>query len=147
MTITLQDITPDNFQECIHLSVYKEQEKFVASNIYSIAESKIFPFWMIKAIYSDAIMVGFLMYAKDHENGKLDVSRLMIDCKFQGKGYGKEALNCILRIAKEDEEIDQIVIHVEKENINGKQFYKNYGFEDMRMMEYGEEVFIFRINQ
>jgi diamine N-acetyltransferase len=147
MQITLRDITQDNFQECIHLSVFADQEKFISSNTYSIAESKIFSFWIIKAIYAAEIMVGFLMYAKDNKNGILDLARLMIDCKFQGKGYGKEALNCLLSIAKEDEEIDRIGIHVEKENEDAKQFYKKYGFEDMRMMEYGEEVFILRINR
>ncbi len=144
--ITIRDITQDNFHECINLSVCKEQGKFISSNTYSIAESKIFPFWVIKAIYADEIMVGFLMYAKDKENGILDLARLMIDCKFQGKGYGKEALNCLLSIAKE-EEINRIGIHVEKENDQAKLFYKNYGFEDMRMLEYGEEVFIFRIQR
>lgn len=147
MKITLRDITQDNFQECIHLSVCKGQENFISSNTYSIAESKIFSFWIVQAIYADEIMVGFLMYAKDNKNGILDVAKLMIDCKFQGKGYGKEALNCVLSIAKEDEEIDRIGIHVEKENDSAKQFYKKYGFEDMRMMEYGEEVFIFRIKR
>ena len=61
MVITFRDINQDNFYECMRLSVRKDQP-FVASNAFSVAESKIFPFWITKAIYADEQMVGFLMY-------------------------------------------------------------------------------------
>jgi len=145
MNIHLRDITQDNFNECINLSLSEEQKQYLSSNVYSIAESKIFPFWIPKAIYQEEQLVGFLMYAKDYEEGKLDICRLMIDIKKQGKGYGIGTLELMKNIAKEDNGINRIVVHVKKENECAKNIYKKFGFIDMNMIEYGQDVFIFKI--
>jgi hypothetical protein len=42
MAVSLRAITKDNFQECVRLRV-REDQKFVATNAYSIAQSKIEP--------------------------------------------------------------------------------------------------------
>ncbi len=70
MVITFRDIKQDNFYECMRLSVRKDQP-FVASNAFSVAESKIFPFWITKAIYADEQMAGFLMYENNFEEKEL----------------------------------------------------------------------------
>ena len=145
MHINLRDITQDNFKECINLSLSEEQIQYISSNVYSIAESKIFPFWIPKVIYQEEQLIGFLMYAKDYEEGKLDICRFMIDIKNQGKGYGIGTLELMNNIAKEDNGINRIVVHVKKENERAKSIYKKFGFIDMNMIEYGQEVFIFKI--
>ncbi|MBK5114862.1 MAG: hypothetical protein KGD59_00275 [Candidatus Heimdallarchaeota archaeon] len=38
MSVTLKDITQENFEEMISLYVSQEQERFVASNLYTIAQ-------------------------------------------------------------------------------------------------------------
>jgi diamine N-acetyltransferase len=43
MPVTLRDIDRNNFKRCIKLEVREDQRNFVASNIYSIAESKVEP--------------------------------------------------------------------------------------------------------
>ena len=63
MSISLREITQDNFYACMKLSVRKDQP-FVASNSFSVAESKIFQNWITNAIYNDEEMVGFMMYEK-----------------------------------------------------------------------------------
>jgi len=145
--IHLEDITQDNFSECIKLSVLENQKTFVSSNAKSIAESKIWQFWIPKAIYHDREMVGFLMYAKDYEDGKLDICRLMIDGKYQGNGYGKSALAFMKNIATNDKGINRIVVHVENDNHKAKKIYLDVGFEDMKYIEYNEDVFIYWINR
>ncbi|HEY8601681.1 MAG TPA: hypothetical protein VIL85_24860, partial [Thermomicrobiales bacterium] len=68
MTVSLRDVTKENWQECIKLKLTPEQEHFVASNTYSLAESKFMPTFIPQAIYAnmDGIegetMVGFVMY-------------------------------------------------------------------------------------
>lgn len=56
MNIQLRDITSDNFMECVLLqsSDTKERplfEEHVASNAFSLAQAKIEPEWLPKAIY------------------------------------------------------------------------------------------------
>ena len=38
MTITLREVTMENFYECIKLTVNEDQKNFVASNTFSLAE-------------------------------------------------------------------------------------------------------------
>jgi diamine N-acetyltransferase len=141
MSISLREITQDNFLACMRLSVRKDQP-FVASNAFSIAESKIFPHWITNAIYSDEEMVGFMMYTKNYEENELYLCRFMIDQKQQGKGYGKAALDQLKEIAMSDENIKKIKLSTHPENENGIRIYEKFGFIDMKYMEDGEEVFV-----
>lgn len=141
MKITFKEINQDNFYECMRLSVRKDQP-FVASNAFSVAESKIFPFWITKAIYADEQMVGFLMYVCDYEEKELYLCRFMIDAQYQGKGYGKGALDLLKQLALEDQEIETMKLSTAKDNANGIRIYEKFGFKDTNAMEDGEEVFV-----
>ena len=60
--IELRKIDKTNYDDCIKLQVSGEQRKFVASNVYSLAQAWVYyetayPF----AIYADDVMVGFIM--------------------------------------------------------------------------------------
>ena len=59
--VELREITEDNFEEVINLKVSKNQESFVSSVAYSLAQAWVyketaFPF----AIYENEVPVGFL---------------------------------------------------------------------------------------
>jgi diamine N-acetyltransferase len=125
----------------MRLSVRKDQP-FVASNAFSVAESKIFPNWITKAIYSDEELVGFMMYAMNYEENELYLCRFMVDQKYQGKGYGKAALDQLKAIALGDEKIKQITLSTNPENKNGIRIYEKFGFVDMKYMDHDEEVFV-----
>ena len=141
MGISLREITQDNFLACMKLSVRKDQP-FVASNSFSVAESKIFPNWITKAIYSDEEIVGFLMYEKNYEENELYLCRFMIDQKHQGKGYGKAALDILKEIAMDDEKIHMIKLSTNPKNENGIRIYEKFGFMDTKQMDDDEEVFV-----
>jgi diamine N-acetyltransferase len=68
----------------------------VASNLYSLAESKFQSNMKPLAIYHDEVMVGFLMYGIDPDDDNYWVYRLMVDREFQRKGYGKGAMKLLL---------------------------------------------------
>lgn len=140
MSVSLREITQDNFFDCMRLSVRKDQP-FVASNAFSVAESKIFPDWITKAIYYDEEIVGFMMYAIDYEENELYLCRFMVDQKYQGKGYGKAALDRLKEIAMRDDNIHKITLSTNPENANGVRIYEKFGFVDMQYMDEDEEVF------
>jgi diamine N-acetyltransferase len=66
--VILRDVTKENWQECVRLQLAPEQEGFVSSNAYSLAESKFMPTFVPQAIYARdeatgaGRMVGFIMY-------------------------------------------------------------------------------------
>jgi len=141
MSVYLREITQDNFYACMRLSVRKDQP-YVASNAFSVAESKLFPYWITNAIYNDDELVGFLMYLKNYERNELYLCRLMIDQKYQGRGYGKGALDRLKEIAMSDEKIKTIKLSTNPENKNGIRIYEKFGFVDMHCMDDDEEEFV-----
>lgn len=141
MNISFRDISQSNFYECMRLAVRRDQP-FVASNAFSVAESKIFPFWITKAIYADEKMVGFLMYANDYEKNELYLCRFMIDAEFQGNGYGKASLDLLKEMGMNDERIKTIKLSTRKDNANGIRIYEKFGFVDTNEMEDDEKVFV-----
>ncbi|TXH42975.1 MAG: GNAT family N-acetyltransferase, partial [Burkholderiaceae bacterium] len=43
MSITLRPITPDNYRAVFGLKVAPDQVHFVADNVYSLAQARVFP--------------------------------------------------------------------------------------------------------
>ena len=108
--LTLEKVTGRNVWEILQLHVKEEQQNFVAGNDISIIEAyttitgggSAFPF----GIYDDGVPVGFLMIGYDTDDSwenppriarnNYNLWRLMIDQRYQHKGYGKTALQLAL---------------------------------------------------
>ncbi|MEK4511122.1 GNAT family N-acetyltransferase [Paenibacillus sp. FSL K6-2524] len=135
MNILLKDIDNENWEKCISLTTDKEGqhfiiEEFVASNAVSIAQSKIQDGWITKAIYDDEIMVGFAMYGFSYEDNLYEICRIMIDHKYQGKGYGKVALGKVIEEMKNFQDCHEIFISFDPDNLIGKRLYESFNFKD-----------------
>lgn len=144
MAVSLREITRENFEAIIDLKVREDQDH-VASNVYSIAQSKVFTGDLPYAIYNDETPVGFIMYNinDDVPNG-IWISRLMIDAKFQGKGFGTATLSLIRDIAI-NKKFDRIKLSTDLTNIDGIAFYSKFGFVDTGVIQEDEEVFEYKI--
>ncbi len=128
MTVELRDVTMSNFAECIGLKVGPGQDDFVAPNIYSLAEAKADGVSTPLAVYADGTMVGFAMFNYDDQNCKGYFDRLMIDHRFQGKGYGRAAAIQVVERLKGMPGIREIQISFAKENIAADTLYASIGF-------------------
>jgi diamine N-acetyltransferase len=127
--VLFKEITKENFWDCIELAVSKEQVDFVTSNAVSIAQSKVQPECIPLAVYDDEIMVGFIMYCIDEDDGEYWIYRMMIDEKYQSKGYGKKALEKLLNIIKQNNSYNKIFLGVHKESTYAVKLYKSFGFD------------------
>ncbi len=150
--IELRKVTADNWWECIKLEPNEDQKGFVAKNVESLAEAYValtnnecIP--MPYAVYNDDIMVGFIMlsYNEADENNDEDsywVWRLMIDKRYQGKGYGKETMAKALELIRTFPygKTSAVFLSYEPENIVAKGLYASYGFVETGKIEYGEMV-------
>ena len=106
-----------------------------------------FPF----GIYDGEIPVGFLMIGFDIDDywedapeiakGNYNLWRLMIDKKYQGKGYGKEAVKLALDYirTKPCGEAEFCWLSYEPENKVAADLYRSFGFEETGEMD-GEEL-------
>lgn len=147
MNISLREITPENFKECINLKVADDQTGFVAPNVVSIAWTKVYPTANPFAVYSDDEMVGFVMYGLDTEDNRYYLGRLMIAEKFQGKGYGKAATLAVIEKMKLVEDCKELYLSFVPENTNAERLYKSVGFERTGEISEGEIVMRYMIER
>ena len=143
--VTLRKITSENLWEIVALKVGENQRRFVADNTRSLLEAYVaitnggvaLPF----GIYAGDLPVGFLMISygcKDwpdapaiaHDNYSL--WRLMIDERYQGQGFGKEALAEALRFIRTLPcgPATHCWLSYEPENSVAKKLYASFGFAE-----------------
>lgn len=147
MNVTLQPVTAENWRTLIQLKVREDQSHFVASNLHSIAEAQFgfedeghwnsHPF----GVYDGEEPVGFLMYAVNPAHSRIQVfiMRLMVDVKFQGRGYGREAMKVLLENFRTDHNLKVAAISYAPDNTGAKKLYASLGFKETGEMA-GEEL-------
>ena len=140
MTVTLRDVDRENFRQCIKLEVHEAQTSFVASNVFSIAQSKVEPTFTTQAVYDGDEMVGFVMYGYDVDDKRHEVARLMVDKAHQGKGYGRAALVEVIRRLRAEPGCRQIALSVNPENHSARKLYESLGFVKTGEVSHGEDV-------
>lgn len=145
MNITLREIDQDNYRAIGKLTVADDQKEFVATNPWSLAQSKYEPDLTPLGIYDEDTPVGFLMY-EDEDYGALgrawSIWRLMIDHTQQGRGYGRAAMELLLtRLRQQTTTHTGIFISFVPENTAAQKLYASLGFEDTGMVEDGELVY------
>lgn len=132
----IRPVTKENWEALIDLKVRDDQKNFVASNLYSIAQAQFGDeyegHWDLTAfgIYEGDAPVGFFMYGLNYEHPKQQayIQRLMVDEKFQGKGYGRFGMEKMLEIFRADERIKEVSISYEPENDGARKLYASLGF-------------------
>jgi diamine N-acetyltransferase len=144
--IELHPVTGQNWQVLIKLKVKADQSNFVASNLYSIAEAQ-FGFedeghWDFHPFgaYVGSEPVGFVMYCFnfDHSRFQAFVMRLMVDERYQGKGYGRETMSQVLNVFRANEKIRTAGISYEPHNKVARNLYASLGFVEPGEMIEGE---------
>jgi diamine N-acetyltransferase len=140
MTVTLREITMDNFRECIRLDVSESQKRFVASNMYSLAEAKADGVSNPRAIYADDQMVGFIMYDFEPRKNRGCITRLMVAEGHQGKGYGRAAMRQAVDLFMRNPDCREIVTSAVPENAVAHALYASLGFEPTGEIDEGEVV-------
>ena len=135
--VSLRPITPENLDECISLKVADHQKGFVDPNIYSLAKASVSPNYHPFGIYdadahyrSSPAMVGFIMY--DLSNAVGFILRLMVDEKFQRRGYGRAAMIEVIRRLKLHSEVERIATSHDRKNEAAARLYDNLGFVDWK---------------
>ena len=135
--VSLRPITRENFDECISLKVANHQKEFVNSNILSLAQAAVSSTWHPFGIYdadahyqANPSMVGFVMY--DLSNTRGFILRLMVDEKFQRRGYGRAAMIEVIRRLKLHPEVERIATSHNRKNEAAARLYESLGFVDWK---------------
>jgi len=152
--LEFRKITGDNIEEVIALEVDGDQKDLLeTTNLRSFADAHMLNAEGIPAtplaIYVGEEVVGFLMYiydTLDHESFKNEVFygeksyfiwHFMIDKSYQGKGYGKLALEEILKHMKTmpNGEANYVTLFYHTSNVTAKNLYASFGFIDTGIIQ------------
>lgn len=135
MSVTLRDITGDNYFQVLELKISPEQEaaKFVSPVVRSLADAWYYREEGItypKAIYAKEDLVGFIMYDLDPEEQQVFIWRFLIDQAFQGRGYGRQTIEAVVEMAKQQTQMTKVVADYVDGNEPMKKILLGLGFEE-----------------
>ena len=151
VTITFREITSDNYSQVLNLKITPEQEaaKFVSPVVRSLADAWFYREEGIaypKAIYADEDLVGFIMYELDTEEQQVFIWRFLIDQRYQGKGYGRQTIEAVLAMAKEQAQITKVVADYVDGNEPMKKILLDLGFEETGFnKEINEHIMVYQL--
>ena len=147
MTITLRELTQDTWSECAGLAVCEDQRGFVAPNLKSIAEVQFYPGMVCRAVYADETMVGLMMFGPDDGYAPLEerpsayaLVRLMIDQRYQGRGYGRAALETLIAYLRAERGCRALYLSYVPGNTQAERLYSDIGFRPTGLVQEGEIV-------
>ena len=142
--VTLREITPETVNAILALSVADSQKHLVASNERSIAQAHFEESAWFRATYADEEPVGFLMLhdetlrAEPRQEGYLVLWRMMIDERFQGMGFGEQAMHLVIAYARTRPGVTRLQTSWRQEEGNAGDFYRKLGFVATEADEDGE---------
>lgn len=128
MKVALRQITPVNFRDLLTLRTTPAQEEFVASNTKSLAEAWLYQHCQPLAITVNMRPVGFLMYGLPFDDDAFWLHRIMIDQRYQGKGYGRAALRQLIKDLRIRPDFTELRLSLVQENTVAERMCMSQGF-------------------
>lgn len=139
-TVTLKPVTRRNWEAVADLTLAPAQRNMVASNLYSLAESKFDSAARPRAIVAGKQVVGFLMYDVSRGGRRALIYRFMIDREQQGKGHGRAALAAAIKEIGRLPGMKRIAISYMAGNRVARKFYASFGFREVGRDDDGEVI-------
>ena len=140
--VELRAITEENFIDAFNLRLAPGQEEYVSHPVRSLAQAYVYrnqcqPF----GIYAAGKMVGYVMVIYDYDVPEYDSWHMMIDEAEQGRGYGGEALDQVVRYiaTKPFGDSNRIALTCNKGNAIARKLYEKKGFSASGN-EYDDEI-------
>lgn len=131
--LILKKVDESNFIQCFNLKLGHGQDNFVSHPIRSLAQAYVYysqctPF----AIYKENLIVGYVMVIYDYDEETYNIWHLMIDEKYQGKGYGTEAVYLCIDYIKSQPfgKSNNIALTCSMDNYPALHIYEKLGFID-----------------
>lgn len=129
--IRLKEITKENLIPVTDLEPEESQKGFAEDNLFSIAECYLYKEFVPKAIYDGELLIGFVLYYfVEGEPDYVFLHRIMIDKRFQGRGYGVKAMEaCVEQFKKEFPSIGCVELIHYPDNDRAAAVYEKAGFK------------------
>ena len=152
MVVTLEEITDQNREAVLALRLAPGQERFVSSVADSLADAAAYPHakpWY-RAVYAGgepAGPVGFVMVSWNAEPAPPEIIgpwflwRLLIDERYQGRGYGAAVVRQIVELVRAEGAAELLTSYVPEDGGPGG-FYQRLGFVPTGELDENGEVIV-----
>ena len=150
MSVSLRKIDDTNRTAVLALRVAPEQEQFVGGTLReALADAQAYPHanpW-VRAIYAEDVPVGFVMISWNVVPeppsiiGPWFLWKLLIDSRYQRRGYGRTAVNLIAEIVRAEGGTELLTSYVEGEG-EPWSFYKRLGFQKSGERDDNNEIIL-----
>ncbi len=129
--IRLEDIDEGNWR--YPLKVYESQKNYVANTSVMLARAYAYRNHRSRAfvICENETPVGMGLYYDCPEMEAYDFSQIFIDERYQGRGYGKEAIKLVLDIMKRDGKYSKVVLCYIEGNDAARKLYEQFDFTEI----------------
>ncbi len=124
----LRDVSAENRREVVRIEPREEQKRFVASVAYYLNLCHYGEDWRPLALYQDGEVVGFAMWGYDAEEESHWIGGLVIGAEYQGRGYGRAAMEALLDYLAAQPGYRQAALSCEPENTAARSLYASLGF-------------------
>jgi|GEM_PF-349476 len=127
------EVNEDNFSDFRRLRVRGDQERFLDSAVGILARGYAYRASRARVIgiaEEDALVGAALVKDLDEEPACYDLQQFLIDRRYQGKGFGTEALRMLLASLEEERKYDCVEVCVDRENAAALHVFEKVGFWD-----------------
>ena len=131
--LKLIEVNEQNWLDIRNLSVSDSQASFLDNAVGILARGYVYRNNRARVIgiAADETIVGIaLVKDLDEEPACYDLQQFMIDRRYQGKGFGTEALRLILSELEKERKYDCIEVCVKKDDAAALRVYEKAGFVD-----------------
>ena len=131
--IRLVPVTEDNWMDIASLTVKEHQRNYVAPAIGILARGYVYRGCNVKiyAFEENGVIVGTALVREftDEPLG-YDLQQFLVGQQYQNKGYGSQALQCILDELRKEAHYDHVELCVKKADTEAIRLYEKHGFVD-----------------
>ena len=131
--IRLTEIDETNFFDARALTLEEDQRRFLDSPLGILARGYAYrkERARVLAAADEETVVGLLLVKDmDEEPACYDLQQFMIDSRYQGKGYGRAALELLLADLRKEGKYDAVEVCVDKANAAALALFTGAGFRD-----------------
>lgn len=134
--ITLRDVTRQNIRQVLKLKAAPEQERLAPTVAHMIARGVYEENAWFKAIYADEEPAG-LVKVWESSPEEPDLWGIIVDEKYQGRGYGRRAVELAVALIKSrNPQAKRLCVGYLPENGDAQAFFKKCGFEVDRVRQF-----------
>lgn len=128
------------------IKLKQEQVNFIETVDQCLEEAADCDEWHPVAIYYSKDIIGFAMYGSFGPNKDTWIDRIMIDEKYQGRGFGRTAMMKLIDIVSKEYGVNTIYLSIVEENTLAYNLYKSIGFEYINEKDVnGELIFKYKV--